>query len=142
MTTELSTLKIKQHTNSLIIGTHNIQGMNDSIKFQQWIEFCNANSLDIISITETKLAQSKFTKHTLNNPYYQVFTSNTTIDNAQKCKASMGTAIAIKTFLQPYIHNITVYLTPEQLSQLISSYQTIIISGLSLFTFHLTTRYF
>src|SRR5205085_12259050 len=104
MTTELSTLKIKQHTNSLIIGTHNILGMNDSIKFQQWIEFCNANSLDIISITETKLVQSKFTKHTLNNPYYQVFTPNTTIDNAQKRKASMSTAIAIKTFLQPYLH--------------------------------------
>ena len=89
MTTESSFNNIKQHDSFLIIATHNIQGMNDNIKFQQWIEFYNINNLDIISITETKLAQSKFTKYTLSNTYYYIFISNTTIDKAQKQEASM-----------------------------------------------------
>ena len=84
MSTRFNMNTTKQYQTSLVIATHNIQGMNDKVKFQQWIEFCNTNNLDIISITETKLAQSCFIKQTLTNPYYQLFTSNTTADRVQK----------------------------------------------------------
>jgi exonuclease III len=100
------TQNIKLYTTSLILTTHNIQGMNDNIKFQQWIEFCKDNQLDIVSITETKLAQSTFLAYSLENLYYKVYTSNATIAQTHKRESSMGTAIAITKSLQPFIHNI------------------------------------
>lgn len=96
----LNTTNFKKHATSLLLATHNIQGMNDNIKFQQWIEFCKDNQLDIISITETKLAQSSFIMNSLTNSYYKIYTSNSTTKQAHKQEACMGTAIAITHSLQ------------------------------------------
>lgn len=88
------------------IVTHNVQGLNDKLKMQIWLEFCYKNEYTIISMTETKLAESTQTKFKLSNPYYNIYTSNCTIETAKKQESSMGTAIAILKPLQPYIHNI------------------------------------
>ena len=49
---------LKNNNKSIIIATHNIQRMNNITKFQQCIQFCQESQIDIISITETKLANS------------------------------------------------------------------------------------
>ena len=99
-----------QHQNNLLdnltITTHNVQGINDKLKLQTWLEHCYRNNYNIISMTETKLADSTHTKFQLANPYYNVYTSNCTSEIAKKQESSMGTAIAISKPLQPYIHNI------------------------------------
>ena len=82
MTTKSSLNNIKQHDSSLIIATHNIQGMNVNIKFQQWIEFCNTNNLDIISITETKLSDNSWHNTSLSNSAYLFYTSNNNLSSS------------------------------------------------------------
>ena len=54
--------------NNLKIITHNVRGINNNLKRQLWLEYCNEQDIDIASITETKLAESKFTNSELNNP--------------------------------------------------------------------------
>ena len=92
--------------NMLTIATHNVQGINDSLKFQTWIEHCNEQNYNIISMTETKIAESKYNKLQFTNPYYYIYTSNCNKTIAKKQESTMGTAIAISRPLQPYIHNI------------------------------------
>src|SRR5437868_7430996 len=92
--------------NKLTIATHNVQGLNDPLKFQTWIEYCNEKNYNIISMTETKIAESKYNKLQFTNPYYHIYTSNCNKIIAKKQESSMGTAIAISRPLQPYIHNI------------------------------------
>src|SRR5260364_101556 len=43
----------------LTIATHNVQGYNTPLKRQLWEEFCLSNNIQICSITETKLSDSK-----------------------------------------------------------------------------------
>src|ERR1043165_602555 len=69
--TNIPTLNIKDHLN---IATHNIQGLNDPLKLQIWLEYCAKNNYHIVSITETKLKNSSFAE--LSNPLYKIYTSN------------------------------------------------------------------
>ena len=92
--------------NKLTIATHNIQGLNDPLKFQTWIEYCNKKNYNIISMIETKIAESKYNKLQFTNPYYHIYTSNCNKTIAKKQESSIGTAIAISRPLQPYIYNI------------------------------------
>ena len=55
---------------SINIITHNTQGLNCRLKFQRWIEYCYDNQYHIISMTETKWAQSTYTNLRTANPYY------------------------------------------------------------------------
>jgi exonuclease III len=57
-------------------------------------------------MTETKLAESTYSKFKLSNSYYDIYTSNSTSEVIKKQESSMGTLIAISKFLRPYIHNI------------------------------------
>jgi len=94
-------INIKDHLN---IVTHNIQGLNEPLKLQIWLEHCAKNNYHIISITETKLKNSFIS--ILSNPLYKIYTSNfEPKDNTQR-EASMGTAIMLHRNLQPYIFNI------------------------------------
>ena len=111
-TTEQHTTNITQTKydviNNIKITTHNVQGINDKLKLQLFLEHCYKKNYTIISMTKTKLAESTYTKLKLVNPYYEVYTSNCTSDVAKKQESSMGTAIAILKFMQPYIHNIQI----------------------------------
>ena len=100
---------LKNNNESILIATHNIQGMNNITKFQQWIQFCHDSQLDIISITETKLASSTHNNFKFLNSYYKIFFANTTSISKKKQEASMGTAIAVKNSLCLYIHNIQTF---------------------------------
>src|SRR6266480_5413904 len=100
---------LKNNNKSILIATHNIQGMNNITKFQQWIQFCHDSQLDIISITETKLASSTHNNFKFLNSYYKIFFANTTLTSKKKQEASIGIAIAIKNLLCPYIHNIQTF---------------------------------
>src|SRR5437868_14140290 len=91
------------------ICTHNVQGLNDKLKLQIWLEFCHESQFHIISMTETKIAKSTFSTLSLNNPYYCIFTANSNEKIIKKQEASIGTAIAVTKLLQPYIHNIINY---------------------------------
>src|SRR5947199_7692344 len=85
---------LKNNNTSILIATHNIQGMNNITKFQQWIQFCHDSQIDIISITETKLANSTHNKLKFSNSHYKLFFANTTHISKKKQEARMGTAIA------------------------------------------------
>src|SRR5260363_188236 len=87
------------------IGTHNVQGINVALKYRNWIEFCNENEIHIMSMTETKIAESSNYKFHLANPYYEIYTANSNEEIVNKQESSMGTMIAIKKTMQPYIHN-------------------------------------
>jgi len=90
----------------LHIGTHNVQGINVALKYRNWIEYCNKNEIHIISMTETKIAESSNYKLYLANPYYDVYTANSNDEVINKQESSMGTMIAVKKTIQPFIHNI------------------------------------
>src|SRR6266487_2739959 len=86
--------------NMLTIATHNVQGINDSLKFQTWIEHCNEKNYNIICMTETKIAESKYNKLQFTNSDYYIYISNCNKTIAKKQESSMGTAIAISKPLQ------------------------------------------
>ena len=90
----------------LQIATHNVQGLNNNLKLKLWLEYCNQKQFHIISITETKLAQSSSSLLRLSNPLYKIYTSNCNQESAKERETSMGTAIALHHSIQPYIHNI------------------------------------
>jgi len=81
--------------NSINIITHNVQGLNNPLKLQTFLEFCNNNSYHLISMTETKIAESQNSHYQLSNPYYQIYTSNCNLEIAKKQELSIGTAIAV-----------------------------------------------
>lgn len=57
-------------------------------------------------MTETKLATSDTTNLSLTNPLYLIYTSNCNTQTAKKRESSLGTAIGLQLFLQPYIYDI------------------------------------
>src|SRR6185437_845438 len=82
-------------------------------------------------MTKTKLAETDSTRIRLLNPYFQIYTSNCTETQANVQPSSLGTTIAVKKDLQPYIHNIKTYLAtsilvdfhfPKNKNQVISTY--------------------
>src|SRR6185295_11934524 len=104
---ENETKKIQLNLNEKInITTHNIRGINNILKMQNWIEYCIKSNLHIISITEIKLKDS--TTKLLTNPFYKVYTSNFLPYDSSQREASLGTALMICNQLQPYIHNINI----------------------------------
>ena len=105
MSTDLTNIEhTKQH---LTIATHNIQGYNTTTKRQLWLDYCISQQLDIISLTETKLAHSQYTHLTLHNNNYKCFMSNNSTTNSQHSReSSAGTILLIKQSLSTYIHNI------------------------------------
>src|SRR5207249_12335151 len=60
---------------SINITTHNVQGLNCRLKFQRWMEHYYDNHYHIISMTETKWAQSTYTNLMTANQYYKIFTA-------------------------------------------------------------------
>ena len=64
-------ININDHLNLI---THNVQGLNEPLKLQIWLEHCAKNNYHIISITETKFKNSSLSN--LSNPLYKIYTSN------------------------------------------------------------------
>ena len=58
---------------NLSICTHNICGFNQKLKQQVWEDYCLTNNLDIISLTETKLAYNSFYSKPLATSSYIYF---------------------------------------------------------------------
>ena len=91
----------------LTIATHNIQGYNNITKRELWLDYCISQQFDIISLTETKLAQSQYINLTLHNNNYKCFMSNNNTTNPNHLReSSAGTIILPKQSLTTYIHNI------------------------------------
>jgi len=83
---------------NLNLATYNIQGFNNPEKKFLMEKYCLQNNLHIISLTETKIAETK-NKKFYNNHQFSYYWSN--------CSTSKeGTCIMIKNNLQPHIHNI------------------------------------
>src|SRR5437868_3506337 len=89
------------------IATHNIKGLNNLVKLQNWIQYCSKNNLHIVSLTETKLKNTH--EFTLTNPIYKFFTSNFIPYQKQQRETSLGIALMIHHSLTPYIRNILTY---------------------------------
>ena len=85
---------------NLSICTHNIRGFNQDLKRQVWEHYCLSNNLDIICLTETKLANNHLTSKSLKTQHYTYFWSCTDSSKA-------GTAIMVRNSLTPHIHKIT-----------------------------------
>ncbi|CAG8750269.1 2547_t:CDS:2 [Gigaspora margarita] len=90
----------------LKIITYNVQGLGANIKFQQWLEYCNKQKAHIISMTETKCPEFTTLYISLTNPFYKIYTVNCDTETAIQREASMGTALALHSNLQPYIYSI------------------------------------
>jgi exonuclease III len=110
----MTTTHINQYKNThtqqhLTIATHNIQGYNNITKRQLWLDYCISQQFDIISVTETKLAQSQYNNFTLHNNNYKCFMSNNNTTNSNHPReSSAGTIILINHLLTSYIHNIQI----------------------------------
>src|SRR5438105_13181871 len=106
--TPTHTLQLNQYhidsLNSINIATHNVQGLNNSLKLQTLLEFCNNNNYHLISMTETKIVESNNSHYQLSN--YQIYISNCNLKIAKKQELSIDTVIAVYKLLQLYIYNI------------------------------------
>src|SRR6185437_15420085 len=100
------TIPKQQYTHQINFATHNIQGINEPLKYRLWIEFCHEQVLDIVSMTETKIVEASNHRLFLANPYFCIYTANSDEAVSLKQQSSMETALAIRRTLQPYIHNI------------------------------------
>ncbi|CAG8571391.1 44163_t:CDS:10 [Gigaspora margarita] len=80
--------------------------VNDNLKLRNWLEFCDEQDYHVIAMQETKLKAKDNTKMKLANPYYGIYYSNCTVNEAKKSMAAMGIAIGIKKALEAYIHDI------------------------------------
>ena len=102
--------KKKERIEYLNIATINVQGLNVQLKRQLIFEYLSKEGLDIVSVTETKLAQKEDLKRSLINEYYCVYTAATPEDLGLKRESAMGTALLVKSYLKHYIHNIESFL--------------------------------
>ena len=82
---------------SLNIVTHNIRGYNNPLKKQLWEDFCLSHNYNIISLTETKLTNSK--SRYFNTQHFTYHLSNS-ISSAE------GTGIMLSNNLILHIHKI------------------------------------
>ena len=87
---------------SLSLCTHNVRGFNEDLKQQIWEDYCLSNNLNIISITETKIAA--------NNPITKLqkskhFTYLWSCADSSKA----GTAIMIHKSIKTHIHKILLH---------------------------------
>ncbi|RIB19870.1 hypothetical protein C2G38_2180678 [Gigaspora rosea] len=79
----------------LKIITHNVRGINNTLKFQLFLEHYVKERAHIVAITETKLSQSRSSTHALINPLYKIYMANCNKQIAKTREFSMGTAIAV-----------------------------------------------
>jgi len=84
---------------NLSICTHNVRGYNEDLKQQVWEDFCLANNLKIISITETKIAANNPITKLQKSKHFTYLWSCT--DNPKA-----GTAIMIHKSIKCHIHKI------------------------------------
>src|SRR5205085_3159587 len=82
---------------NLNIITHNVIGLNNITKKQLWEDFCITNNFNIISLTETKLTDSKTKFFNTNHFSYHLTNSDTSRE---------GTGIMISNYLKSHIYKI------------------------------------
>ena len=71
-------------TNNLKIITHNVHSINNNLKRQLWLEYCKEQDINIVSITERKLAESKFKDIELQNSWYKIYIANNNSTNTKR----------------------------------------------------------
>jgi len=87
---------------SLALCTHNVRGLNEDLKQQIWEDYCLSNNLNIISITETKIAANNPITKLQKSKHFIYLWSCT--DNPKA-----GTAIMIHKSIKSHIHKILLY---------------------------------
>ena len=106
-TNSTSSSLFKRNTDTQLgITVHNVQGINVNLKYLTWLQYCNNLNTDIIIMTETKLSADHTHPTSLANPWFKTYTANCNEYNASTCQSVKGVAIALKPYLQPYIHDI------------------------------------
>ncbi|RIB02930.1 hypothetical protein C2G38_2226458 [Gigaspora rosea] len=81
---------LEEVQNRIHIATHNAQGINEALKYRNWIESCWDNNLYIVGMTETKLAESGNYKLFLANPYYEAYMANSNEQVMNRQEAILG----------------------------------------------------
>ena len=84
--------EIKDPKQQINFTTHNIRGLNNAVKLQNWIEYCLKENLHLVALSETKL---KGKSTSLTNPFYKFYTSNFTPSNSSYCETALGTALIV-----------------------------------------------
>ncbi|CAG8669502.1 4906_t:CDS:2 [Dentiscutata erythropus] len=85
----------KNTIDKIRIINHNVQGFNNDIKLQEYLEYCYKEEIQIIIMTETKLPQSTASRKALSNSLYKIYTANNDVDLVVNREASLGVAISI-----------------------------------------------
>src|SRR5205814_2248942 len=75
--------EIKDSKQQINFTIHNIRGLNNVVKLQNWIEYCIKENLHLVILSETKL-KSKPTS--LTNPLYKFYISNLMLSNPLYCE--------------------------------------------------------
>jgi ribonuclease HI len=79
------------------ICTHNVRGYNTDLKRQIWEDFCLTHGINIISITETKIAENNSITKIHKSSHFTYYWSCTDSSKA-------GTAIMVNRWLYPHVH--------------------------------------
>jgi exonuclease III len=82
---------------NLGICTHNVRGYNTDLKRQVWEDFCLTHGINIISITETKIAENNSITKIQKSTHFTYYWSCTDSSKA-------GTAIMVNRWLYPHVH--------------------------------------
>ena len=84
--------EIKDLKQQINFTTHNIRGLNNAVKLQNWIEYCLKENLHLVALSETKL---KGKSTSLTNPFYKFYISNFTPPNSLYHETALGTALIV-----------------------------------------------
>src|SRR5437868_12858098 len=93
------TSEIKDSKQQINFTTHNIRGLNNAVKLQNWIKYCLKENLHLVVLSETKL---KGKSTSLTNLFYKFYTSNFTPPNTSYHETVLGTALIVHKSIQPY----------------------------------------
>jgi endonuclease/exonuclease/phosphatase family metal-dependent hydrolase len=96
---QLNTNDISDNTHhlNLNIATHNVRGFNSATKREAWQDYCLNHNITISGITETKIA-NKTNLFFCNSQHFTYYWANSET-------SAEGTAIMIKNYLKPHVHN-------------------------------------
>jgi hypothetical protein len=89
------------HHLDLNIATHNVRGFNSITKREAWQDYCLNYNISISSITETKIS-NKTNLFFCNSQHYTYYWANSET-------SAEGTAIMIKNYLKPHVHNCLIH---------------------------------
>ena len=106
------TITDSNYTDTIIkirVATINVQGINEGFKKRLIFEELSRREIDIVAVTETKLAEKEDLRTQLINEWYKVYIAATTEDKEVKREASMGVALLVKPDINCYIHDIQTY---------------------------------